>query len=80
MLICSIFVWILIPLEWDDKKIRKTYLTNSECNKELIENINYCAKIDKRRSLTQKEWSKDNCSLSEHSWIGDKIELEKIIK
>ena len=80
MLTCAIIVWVLVPLEWDGKKIRKTYLTSYECNKELKENINYCAKIDKRRSLTKKEWNKDNCSLSEHSWVGDKIELEIIIK
>ena len=27
-------------------------------------------KIDKRKQLTYKEWKIDNCSLSEHEWMG----------
>ena len=80
MLTCALIVWVLIPNDWNYIDLRETYLTNAECKKKEYTKKNYCLKIDKRRSLTNKEWLKDNCNLSEHKWIGDKIELEKYIK
>lgn len=77
MLTCALIVWLLNPYEWNRQDIRSSHLTNLECKKNLILNKNYCIEIDKRRSFTKKEWLKDNCSLSEHKWVGDKIDLEK---
>ena len=72
MLTCALIVWLLQPLDWNQKDVRKTYLTEAECRKnEKIDSLQ-CIKIDKRLDLTKKEWQKDNCSLSEHKWNGKK--------
>ncbi len=73
MLTCALIVWLLNPYDWNGKNIRETFLTNIECKNKIVLDKNYCIKIDKRNSLTKKEWLKDNCSLSEHMWIGNKI-------
>ena len=70
MLTCALIVWILQPLDWDKHSIRKTYLTETECKNIQQVNNSECLKIDKRLDLTKKEWTKDNCSLSEHKWVG----------
>lgn len=69
MLTCALIVWILQPNHWDSYLIRNTYLTEQEC-KNKIEKDTVCIKIDKRFDLTKAEWAKDNCSISEHKWIG----------
>ncbi len=69
MLTCALIVWLLQPIDWDETKMRKTFLTKSECLNNA--NNNYmCIKIDKRKQLTYKELEKDNCSLSDHKWSG----------
>ena len=70
MLSCSLIVWILLPNHWDASALRKTYLTKQEC-KNNINKDSVCLKIDKRYDLTKIEWAKDNCSISEHKWIGN---------
>ena len=70
MLTCALIVWILQPNNWDTSFLRNTYLTEQEC-KNNIEKSSVCLKIDKRYDLTKKEWAKDNCSISEHKWIGN---------
>ena len=70
MLTCALIVWILQPLDWDKQSIRKTYLTEIECKNIQQVNKSQCLKIDKRLDLTKKEWIKDNCSISEHKWMG----------
>ena len=80
MLTCALIVWLLHPVNWEDSSLRETFLTSSECQKHQVSNKNFCIKIDKRKNLTKLEWEKDNCSLSEHEWIGDKIEVENFIK
>ena len=72
MLTCALIVWLLHPLDWNNDIPRNTFLTESECKKELNIATHSCIKIDKRKQLTYKEWKVDNCSLSEHVWIGDK--------
>ncbi len=70
MLTCALIVWILQPNHWDASSLRKTYLTKQEC-KNNINKDSVCFKIDKRYDLTKIEWAKDNCSISEHKWIGN---------
>ena len=63
-------VWVLHPNNWDSYFLRKTYLTEQEC-KNSLDKGSVCVKIDKRYDLTKIEWDKDNCSISEHKWIGN---------
>ena len=73
MLTCALIVWVLQPLDWEKGFLRETFLTETECIKNinnLDEHKYSCIKIDKRKQLTYKEWIKDNCSLSEHEWVG----------
>ena len=70
MLTCALIVWILQPLDWNKESVRETFLTESECKKNLEISTHNCFKIDKRTYLTYKEWKLDNCSLSEHIWSG----------
>ena len=72
MLTCALIVWLLQPLDWDQKSVRNTYLTETECKNNTQINKLECLKIDKRLDLTKKEWDKDSCSLSEHKWLGKK--------
>ena len=69
MLTCALLVWVLYPNNWDSSFLRKTYLTEQEC-KNNLDKGSVCIKIDKRYDLTKIEWDKDNCSISEHKWIG----------
>ena len=69
MLTCALIVWVLHPNNWDSSFLRKTYLTEQEC-KNSLDKGSVCIKIDKRYDLTKIEWDKDNCSISEHKWIG----------
>ena len=48
MLTCALIVWVVNPLNWDGNSIRSTFLTEIECKKKVINNLNYCLKIDKR--------------------------------
>ena len=70
MLTCALIVWVLHPNNWDSSFLRKTYLTEQEC-KNGLDKGSVCIKIDKRYDLTKIEWDKDNCSISEHKWIGN---------
>ena len=70
MLTCALIVWVLHPNNWDSSILRKTYLTEQEC-KNSVDKGSVCIKIDKRYDLTKIEWNKDNCSISEHKWIGN---------
>ena len=70
MLTCALIVWILQPVDWNKKLVRETFLTETECKKNLDISTHYCIKIDKRNYFTNKEWELDNCSLSEHIWSG----------
>ena len=70
MLTCALIVWVLHPNNWDSYFLRKTYLTEQEC-KNSLDKGSVCVKIDKRYDLTKIEWDKDNCSISEHKWIGN---------
>ena len=70
MLTCALIVWVLHPNNWDSSILRKTYLTEQEC-KNSVDKGSVCIKIDKRYDLTKIEWDKDNCSISEHKWIGN---------
>jgi hypothetical protein len=70
MLTCALIVWVLHPNNWDSSFLRKTYLTEQEC-KNSLDKSSVCIKIDKRYDLTKVEWDKDNCSISEHKWIGN---------
>ena len=70
MLTCALIVWVLHPNNWDSSFLRKTYLTEQEC-KNSLDKGSVCIKIDKRYDLTKIEWDKDNCSISEHKWIGN---------
>ena len=70
MLTCALIVWVLHPNNWDSSFLRKTYLTEQEC-KNSLDIGSVCIKIDKRYDLTKIEWDKDNCSISEHKWIGN---------
>ena len=70
MLTCALIVWVLHPNNWDSSFLRKTYLTEQEC-KNNLDKGSICIKIDKRYDLTKIEWDKDNCSISEHKWIGN---------
>ena len=71
MLTCAIIVWVLQPQVWDSNSLRKTYLTKQECISNQQKSFE-CIEIDKRYDLTKREWNKDNCSISEHEWIGKK--------
>ena len=71
MLTCALIVWILQPANFDPSQLRKTFLTEQECLSNLSSNYT-CLKIDKRYDLTKIEWKKDNCSISEHEWQGEK--------
>ena len=70
MLTCALIVWVLHPNNWDSSFLRKTYLTEQEC-KNSLDKGSVCIKIDKRYDLTKIEWDKDNCSISEHTWVGN---------
>ena len=70
MLTCALIVWVLHPNNWDSSFLRKTYLTEQEC-KNSDDKGSVCIKIDKRYDLTKIEWDKDNCSISEHKWVGN---------
>ena len=70
MLTCALIVWVLHPNNWDSSFLRKSYLTEQEC-KNSLDKGSVCIKIDKRYDLTKIEWDKDNCSISEHKWIGN---------
>ena len=70
MLTCALIVWVLHPNNWNSSFLRKTYLTEQEC-KNSLDKGSVCIKIDKRYDLTKIEWDKDNCSISEHKWIGN---------
>ena len=59
------------PKDWNYNDFRNTYLTQQECLKHE-KNSALCIKIDKRLYLTENEWNKDNCSISEHKWKGKK--------
>ena len=59
--------------------LRDTFLTELECQKQLeierTENSNFqCILIDKRTDFSKEEWALDNCSKSEHEWLGTAIE------
>ncbi len=71
MLTCALIVWVVNPLNWDGNSIRSTFLTEIECKKKVINNLNYCLKIDKRYDFSEREWNNDNCSISEHKWLGN---------
>ena len=68
MLTCALIVWILQPSNFNSTELRETFLTEQEC----LSNNFSCIKIDKRYDLTKTEWQKDNCSISEHKWVGKK--------
>ena len=70
MLTCALIVWVLNPFNWDKNTIRNSYLTEIECKK-VQSDSNYCLKIDKRYDFSKKEWDIDNCSISEHKWLGN---------
>jgi len=60
-------------------ELRDTFLTELECQKQLEiekkENSNsQCILIDKRTDFLKEEWDSDNCSKSEHEWLGTAIE------
>ena len=69
MLTCALLVWVLHPENFDSTQLRNTFLTEQECIANLNDNFT-CIKIDKRYNFTEKEWQKDNCSISEHKWKG----------
>tara|TARA_Y100001960_G_C14296634_1_gene644088 strand:- start:430 stop:648 length:219 start_codon:yes stop_codon:yes gene_type:complete len=69
MLTCALIVWILHPDNWHPSYLRSTYLTQQECIIDIQKGYS-CIKIDKRYDLTEIEWNKDNCSISEHKWLG----------
>ena len=69
MLTCALIVWILHPDNWHPSYLRNTYLTEQECIGDIKTGYT-CIKIDKRYDLTEIEWNKDNCSISEHKWLG----------
>ena len=71
MLTCALIVWILQPSNFNSTELRETFLTEHECLSNLSNNFS-CIKIDKRYDLTKTEWQKDNCSISEHKWVGKK--------
>ena len=71
MLTCALIVWVLQPNDWQTSNIRETFLTKQECIGSIKKNYQ-CIKIDKRYDLTQDEWLIDNCSISEHKWLGKK--------
>ena len=71
MLTCALIVWILQPVNFDYTEVRETFLTEQECISNLSNNYS-CIKKDKRYDLTKTEWQKDNCSISEHEWVGEK--------
>ena len=71
MLTCALIVWLLQPYNWDTNYLRNTYLTEKECKNKITTGY-ICIEIDKRYNLTEAEWAKDNCSISEHKWIGKK--------
>ena len=58
--------------------LRDTFLTELECQKQLeierTESSNLqCILIDKRTDFSKEEWASDNCSKSEHKWLGVSI-------
>ena len=76
MLLCALLVWVIFPFEYlaiDEISIRKTYLTETDCNKDLnknnIKNRN-CILIDKRVDFSYEEWGNDICFMSENIWEG----------
>ena len=77
MLLCALLVWAIFPNEYIEKNdmlVRKTYLTEAGCQKDLIQknlkNEKYCLLIDKRIDFSFEEWRNDNCFRSENKWIG----------
>ena len=71
MLTCALIVWILELSNFKSTELRETFLTEQECLLNLSNNFS-CIKIDKRYDLIKTEWQKDNCSISEHKWVGKK--------
>ena len=77
---CALIVWTIYGVE-DPVNIglSNTFLTELECQKQLeierTENSNFqCILIDKRINFSKEEWASDNCSKSEHEWLGTVIE------
>jgi len=73
VLVCALLVWIVFPFEYYEKNmvtLRNSYLTEIDCINSLSNNQNYCILIDKRKDFLYEEWLEDNCSRSEHEWIG----------
>lgn len=73
MLLCALLVWVIFPYEYinsDGVFIRKTFLTEIDCKKDLIKNNSNCIIIDKRVDFSYEEWSNDICFISENKWEG----------
>ena len=79
MLLCTLIVWTIFNIEDPKYKgLRETFLTELECFKQLevkrAESSNLqCILIDKRTDFSKEEWASDNCSKSEHKWLGVSI-------
>ena len=79
MLLCALIVWTIYSVEEPvNIALRDTFLTELECRQQLEveknENSNsQCILIDKRINFSKEEWASDNCSLSEHKWLGTAI-------
>ena len=80
MLLCALIVWTIYSVEEPANiDLRDTFLTELECQKQLEiekkEHSNFqCILIDKRTDFSKEEWVSDNCSKSEHEWLGQVIE------
>ena len=80
MLLCALIVWTIYSVEEPANiDLRDTFLTELECQKQLeierTESSNLqCILIDKRTDFSKEEWASDNCSKSEHEWLGTAIE------
>lgn len=79
MLLCALIVWTIYSVEEPANiDLRDTFLTELECQKQLeierTESSNLqCILIDKRTDFSKEEWASDNCSKSEHKWLGVSI-------
>jgi hypothetical protein len=79
-LFCALIVWTIYGVEdLVNIGLSNTFLTELECQKQLeierTENSNFqCILIDKRINFSKEEWASDNCSKSEHEWLGTVIE------
>ena len=79
MLLCALIVWTIYSVEEPANiDLRDTFLTELECQKQLeierTESSNLqCILIDKRTDFSKEEWASDNCSKSEHKWLGISI-------